>query len=210
MICDTVANVQGVGAPSPVTVTVIDGSPDLNSRRRVLDGPDAVVLRYGDESWVVRQGRRSRIDAADRAVLLPLGLTPEQVEHARPMSQALFDALPVGPELAVPFVPDAGRPPAFPNAPGRWELSSPPAIGWAATVFGSTDERRADRVAGGGAHSAERRGDRGGAPAVVAPQDLAKMPVVTGLDLGLPGGAPEGRGHEGEPVHLLVVGALQR
>ncbi|WP_409429315.1 type VII secretion protein EccB [Mycobacterium sp. SMC-11] len=184
LICDTVANVQGVGAVTPVTVTVIDGAPELNSRRRVLDGPDAVVLRYGNDSWVVRQGRRSRIDAADRAVLLPLGLTPEQVDHARPMSQALFDALPVGPELAVPFVPDAGHPPAFPNAPGPVGMvfTTPQLAGpQQYSVVLMNGVQTVSPVVARILQNAGATG--GGAPAVVTPQDLAKMPVVTGLDL---------------------------
>ena len=101
-----------------MTVTVIDGTPDLSNRRHVLNGSDAVVLRYEKDTWVIRQGRRARIDSSNRAVLLPLGLTPEHVSQARPMSRALYDALPVGPELAVPRVPGAGQPAAFANAPG--------------------------------------------------------------------------------------------
>src|SRR5882757_7012917 len=108
----------GAASPSGVTVTVIDGSPDLGGHRRVLTGSDAVVLSYGGDAWVIREGRRSRVDAVNRSVLLPLGLTPEQVSQARPMSRALYDALPVGPELAVPEVPNAGSPATFPGAPG--------------------------------------------------------------------------------------------
>ena len=71
---------------------------------------------------MIRQGRRSRIDATNRSVLLPLGLTPENVSQARPMSRALFDALPVGPELSVPKVPNAGQPGDDSRAhPDRWE-----------------------------------------------------------------------------------------
>ena len=61
LVCDSVTPTAGVGAP-PVTVTVIDGTPDLSNRRRVLNGSDAVVLRYEMDTYVVRQGRRSRID----------------------------------------------------------------------------------------------------------------------------------------------------
>lgn len=184
LICDTIGNVQGVGVQSPVTVTVIDGTPDLSSRRRVLDGPDAVVLRYGDDSWVIRQGRRSRIDAADRAVLLPLGLTPEQVDHARPMSQALFDALPVGPELVIPQVPEAGHPPAFPGAPGPVgtvfttpQLAGPQQYSVVLMNGVQTVSPVVARILQNAGATA------GGAPAVVGPPELAKMPVVTGMDL---------------------------
>ena len=103
MVCDTVATSGGVGSSQGVTVTVIDGSPDLSGHRRVLTGSGAVVRNYGGDAWVIREGRRSRIDATNRSVLLPLGLTPEQVSQARPMSRALFDSLPVGPELDLDF-----------------------------------------------------------------------------------------------------------
>ncbi|MGN6335776.1 type VII secretion protein EccB, partial [Mycobacterium sp.] len=61
LVCDTVANSTGAGAPSGVTVTVIDGNPDLSNHRKVLTGSDAVVLNYGGDAWVIRDGRRSRI-----------------------------------------------------------------------------------------------------------------------------------------------------
>ncbi len=183
LICDTVAKTQGVGAPSPVTVTVMDGTPDLSGRRRVVSGSDAVVLRYGNDSWVIREGRRSRIDAADRAVLLPLGLSPEQVDQARPMSRALFDAVPVGPQLAVPAVPDAGHPAQFPNAPGPVgtvfatpQLSGPQQF----SVVLSNGVQTVSPVV---ARILQNAGAANQAAPVVAPAALAKMPVVSGLDL---------------------------
>lgn len=80
LVCDTVGGTSATGMPSlgGVTVTVIDGTPDMSGHRRVLSGSDAVVLNYGGSAWVIREGRRSRIDATDRSVLLPLGLTPSR------------------------------------------------------------------------------------------------------------------------------------
>ena len=184
LICDTVANIQGVNVQSPVTVTVIDGTPDLTSHRRVLDGPDAVVLRYGNDSWVIREGRRSRVKAVDRAVLLPLGLTPEQVEHARPMSAALFNAILEGPELLVPMVPDGGTPAEFPDAPGPVgtvfvtpQISGPQQYSVVLRNGVQTVSPVVARILQNAGATA------GGEPAVVAPPALAKMPVVTGMDL---------------------------
>ena len=157
LVCDTVrATSTGVGSPQGVTVTVIDGTPDLSGHRRVLNGSDAVVLSYGGDAWVIRQGRRSSIDATNRSVLLPLGLTPEQVSQARPMSRALFDALPVGPELAVPEVPNAGaagdvRRRSRPGGDGDRHATNQ----WAATVFAGAGRRRADAPAVGGPDHAE-------------------------------------------------------
>jgi type VII secretion protein EccB len=184
MVCDSVTPTAGVGAPSPVTVTVINGTPDLSGRRHVLSGSDAVVLRYANDTWVIRQSRRSRIDASNRAVLLPLGLTPENVNHARPMSRALFDSLPVGPELSVPKVPDAGKPAAFPGAPGPVgtvivtpQISGPQQYS-VVLVDGvqTVTSVVAQILQNAGAPA-------GNAPVVVAPASLAKMPVVNGLDL---------------------------
>ncbi|MDT5172039.1 MAG: hypothetical protein QOD02_5413 [Mycobacterium sp.] len=184
LVCDSVTPTAGVGAPSPVTVTVIDGTPDLSGRRHVLSGSDAVVLRYEKDAWVIRQGRRSRIDSANRAVLLPLGLTPEHVSQARPMSRALYDALPVGPELSVPKVPDAGKPAGFVGAPGPVgsvivtpQISGPQQYSVVLADGVQTVTPVVAQILQNAGTSA------GSAPVTVAPASLAKMPVVNGLDL---------------------------
>ena len=183
LICDTVANSTGVGAPSAVTVTVIDGTPDLSGHRRVLTGSDAVVLNYGGETWVIRGGRRSRIDATNRSVLLPLGLTPEQVSAAKPMSRALFDAVPVGPELTVPEVQNAGNPASFPGAPGPVgtvivtpQVSGPQQYSLVLTDGVQTLPPLVAQIL-------ENAGPGNTKPVTVEPSALAKMPVVNKLDL---------------------------
>lgn len=184
LVCDSVAPKAGVGAPSPVTVTAIDGAPDLSGRRHVLSGPEAVVLKYEKDTYVIRQSRRSKIDATNRAVLLPLGLTPENVSQAHPMSRALYDALPVGPELSVPKVPGAGQPAAFSNAPGPVgtvlvtpQISGPQQY----SVVLPDGVQTVNSVV---AQILQNAGTpAGNSPVVVAPASLAKMPVVNGLDL---------------------------
>ncbi len=183
LVCDTVATSTGVGSPSGVTVTVIDGTPDLSGHRRVLTGSDAVVLSYGGDAWVIRQGRRSRIDAMNRSVLLPLGLTPEQVSTAKPMSRALFDAVPVGPELAVPEVPNAGSPASFPGAPGS--------VGTVIVTPQISGPQQYSLVLADGvqtlpplvAQILQNSGTGNTKPVTVEPSALAKMPVVNKLDL---------------------------
>jgi type VII secretion protein EccB len=184
LICDTVATSTGLASPSGVTTTVIDGTPDLSGHRRVLNGSDAVVLSYGQDPWVIRQGRRSRIDATNRSVLLPLGLTPEQVSMAKPMSRALFDALPVGPELTVPEVPNAGTPATFAGAPGP--------VGTVIVTPQISGPQQYSLVLADGvqtlpplvAQIMQNAGGPGNAkPVTVEPSALAKMPVVNKLDL---------------------------
>ena len=184
LVCDTVAGSTGIGAPSGVTVTVIDGTPDLTGHRQVLNGSDAVVLRYGDDAWVIRQGRRSKIDAMNRSVLLPLGLTPEQVSMAKPMSRALYDALPVGPELTVPEILNAGSPATFAGAPGP--------VGTVIVTPQISGPQQYSLVLADGVQTlpplvAQILQNAGGAgnnkPVTVEPSALAKMPVVNKLDL---------------------------
>ncbi len=188
LVCDTVggsstSNATGSSSQG-VTVTVINGSPDLSGHRKVLNGSDAVVLNYGGDAWVIREGRRSRIDATNRSVLLPLGLTPEQVSQARPMSRALFDALPVGPELAVPDVPNPGSPATFPGAPGP--------VGTVIVTPQISGPQQYSLVLPDGVETlpplvAQIMENAGGAvntrPTTVEPSALAKMPVVNKLDL---------------------------
>jgi type VII secretion protein EccB len=117
-------------------------------------------------------------------VLLPLGLTPEQVSQARPMSRALFDALPVGPELSVPEVPNAGSPAAFPGAPGP--------VGTVIVTPQISGPQQYSLVLADGVQTlpplvAQIMQNAGGPgntkPVTVEPAALAKMPVVNKLDL---------------------------
>jgi len=183
LVCDTVASSTSVATPSGATVTVIDGTPDLSGHHRVLNGSDAVVLSYGGDAWVIRDGRRSRIDATNRSVLLPLGLTPEQVSMAKPMSRALFDALPVGPELTVPEIPNAGSPATFAGAPGP--------VGTVIVTPQISGPQQYSLVLADGvqtlpplvAQILQNAGPGNAKPVTVEPSALAKMPVVNKLDL---------------------------
>ncbi|MGZ4585693.1 MAG: type VII secretion protein EccB [Mycobacterium sp.] len=183
LVCDTVASSTGVSAPSGVKVTVIDGNPDLSNHRHVLNGSDAVVLSYGGDAWVIREGRRSRIDATNRSVLLPLGLTPEQVSQAKSMSRALFDSLPVGPELTVPQIQNAGGGASFPGAPGP--------IGTVIVTPQISGPQQYSLVLADGvqtlpplvAQILQNAGPGNTKPVTVEPSALAKMPVVNKLDL---------------------------
>lgn len=187
LVCDTVGGTSGpAGIPSPagVTVTVIDGTPDMSGHRRILNGSDAVVLSYGGNTWVIREGRRSKIDATDRSVLLPLGLTPEQVSQARPMSHALYDALPVGPELLVPEVPKAGAPATFQGAPGPVGtiLVTPQISG--PQQYSLVLEDGVQTLPPLVAQILQNAGRPGNTkPVTVEPSALARMPVVNRLDL---------------------------
>lgn len=180
LVCDEITKAFGAGAPEPVTVTVIDGQPDLGGRRHVLGAEEALVRRYGDQVWVIRDGRRSLINRSARAVLLALGLGEDAVAAARPMSRALFDAVPVGPELSVPVIPAAGSPARFADAPGPvGAVVATPQVG-GQTAYSVV---LADGIQAISPVVAQVLQNAGASAPVVAGTVLAKLPVVTSLDL---------------------------
>jgi type VII secretion protein EccB len=183
LVCDEIHKAFGVMAPEPVTVTVIDGQPDLGQRRRVLGPDDAMVRRYGDAVWLIRDGRRSLINQGARAVLLALGLGEDAVSAARPMSRALLDAIPVGPELSVPVIPGAGSPARFAGAPGPvGTVVSTPQVG-GQTAYSLVLADGMQPVSPVVAQVLQNAGPVGAAVPVVAGPVLAKLPVVQALDL---------------------------
>jgi type VII secretion protein EccB len=64
-------------------------------------------------TWLLWDGRRSRIDLADHAVTGALGLGTD-IAPPRPIAAGLFNAIPESPPLAAPAIPAAGSPARFP------------------------------------------------------------------------------------------------
>ena len=183
LVCDAVTKTFGAGAPEPVAVTVIDGRPEVSDRRRTLGSRDALLLRYGDGVWLIRDGRRSRVDPAQRPVLLALGVSDSAIAAARPMSQALFDAIPVGAALAVPAVPGAGAPAGFPDAPGPvGTVVSTPQVG-GQTTFSVVLAAGMQQVSPIVAQILQNANRSGAAVPTVAGATLSVLPAVTTLDL---------------------------
>jgi ESX secretion system ATPase EccB len=109
-VCDSVAG--------PATgVTVIAGTLDSTGARAAALSPDrAVLARNETSSWLLWDGRRSRIDLADRAVTSALGLGSD-LPAPRPIAGGLVNAIPEAPALTAPAISDAGSRPRF-DLPG--------------------------------------------------------------------------------------------
>lgn len=183
LVCDEIAKAFGMGAPEPVTVTVIDGEPDIGPRRQVLDADQAMVRRFGDEVWLIRDGRRSLINRGARAVLLALGLGQDAVSGARPISRALLDAIPVGRELSVPVIAGAGTPARFVGAPGPiGTVVSTPQVG-GQTAYSVVLADGVQAVPAVAAQVLANAGPAGVGMPVVAGPVLAKLPAAQGVDL---------------------------
>jgi len=95
-------------------VTVIAGAPDsTGARAATLGAGKALLASNPTGTWLLWDGRRSRIDLADHAVTSALGLGPD-IPTPRPIAAGLFNAIPEAPPLAVPVIADAGSPARFP------------------------------------------------------------------------------------------------
>ncbi|ORU97936.1 type VII secretion protein EccB [Mycobacterium bohemicum] len=115
-VCDAVAG-TGRGAHS-TGVTVIAGAPDSHGARAAALGRAQGVLvdfpgERGTGTWLLWDGRRSRIDLADHAVTGALGLGTD-LPAARPIAPGLFNAIPEAPPLSAPTIPNAGAPAGYP------------------------------------------------------------------------------------------------
>jgi type VII secretion protein EccB len=105
-VCDSVTG-------AATGVTVIAGALDSGgARAAALGDGHAVLARNGTSSWLLWDGRRSRIDLADRAVTSALGLGSD-IPAPRPIAVGLFNAIPEAPALTAPAIPDAGSKPRF-------------------------------------------------------------------------------------------------
>lgn len=108
-VCDSVAG-------SAAGVTVIGGPlGDGGSRAGALDAQHAVLADNGAGTWLVWEGKRSRIDLADRAITGALGLGERgsAVPTPRSISTGLFNVIPEAPALTAPVIPGAGDKPSF-------------------------------------------------------------------------------------------------
>ncbi|MBN3459457.1 type VII secretion protein EccB [Mycobacterium sp. DSM 3803] len=183
LVCDAVTKAFGAGAPEPVTVTVIDGKPDLSDRRHVMAPQQALLLRYGSDVWLIRDGRRSRVDPAQRPVLLALGVTADAIATARPMSPALFDAIPVGSALTVPVIPKLGEPAGFAEAPGPvGTVVSTPQVGGQPTYSVVLFEGM-QTITPVVAQILQNANSSGAPMPVVAGQRLSALPTADSLDV---------------------------
>ncbi|MGY4712063.1 type VII secretion protein EccB [Mycolicibacterium sp. CBM1] len=99
--------------------TTVIGGPLVQggARASALPRDKAVLVAGGSPdaptTWLLWDGRRSRIDLSDRAVTDALGL-PVPLPAPRPVALGLFNAIPESAPLVAPAIPGAGTMPLFP------------------------------------------------------------------------------------------------
>jgi type VII secretion protein EccB len=110
-VCDAVSGASH-GAHS-TGVTVIAGPPDGDgARAAAIRANQGVLVDDGSGTWLLWDGKRSKIDLSDHAVTNALGLGVD-VPTPRPIAPGLFNAIPESPPLGAPPVPNAGAAPTF-------------------------------------------------------------------------------------------------
>ena len=105
-VCDTAGRPRSGDKP---VVTSIAGQLNGFGRAAPLRGDAGLLVTFQSGTYVIWGGKRSRIDPANRAVTLSLGLDPGVTSPVE-ISRALFDGLPATEPLNVPQVPEAGTP----------------------------------------------------------------------------------------------------
>lgn len=115
-VCDEISGQVGRGAHS-TGVTVIAGQPfSGGSRAAAISSSQVILVDNGSSgvgsTWLLWDGKRSRIDLADHAVTNALGLGTE-LPAPRPIASGLFNAIPESAPLAAPPIPNAGAPTGF-------------------------------------------------------------------------------------------------
>ena len=105
-VCDTASASGGNAAP---TVTAIAGQLSGAGRAQPMTENQAVLATHDDSTYVIWNGKRTRIDPRDRAVTFNLGLDTSAVRPIA-ISNALVDAMPATEPLVVPAVAEAGSP----------------------------------------------------------------------------------------------------
>ncbi|MCG5433049.1 type VII secretion protein EccB [Mycobacterium sp. MYCO198283] len=179
-VCDTA---PGPNISAPPVVTAIGGTLTLGARTLPLEPPKAVLVRHGDNDYVIWGGQRSQIDLSNQAVTLALGLdsgAPEPIE----ISTALYDALPATEPLSTPAVPGAG-------GPSRWDVAPDARVGSVLSVRDLQSNssqfyvllqngvQRVSPLVASLLRTADSQGDL--LPIEVTPDRLAKVPVVQSL-----------------------------
>lgn len=95
-----------------LSTTLIAGADALTTAAAPLPSGDAVLVRLAaapDQLWMVYNGQRTLVGAADMAARAALGLSPDAVAGAIPISQGLFNAIPAAPALTTPYIADRGQ-----------------------------------------------------------------------------------------------------
>ncbi|WP_278264921.1 type VII secretion protein EccB [Nocardia sp. AG03] len=206
-LCETI-QLSATGSASGATgglTTALVGKPALGDRIAAAGPDDALLVRHDDKTYLVYQGHRAQLDPADSVVTRTLGL--DTAQKPRPMGSGFLGATTEGRPLAVPVIPEAGK-------PGPGKLANVP-VGGIISVSGPQRDGEetlyvvlADGVQAVSEFTATllRNADSHDMRdiAVVAPDALDRVPVLHSLPIDdFPERAPRVLAAEDSPVACL-------
>ncbi len=109
-VCDS------TGSVNPGVTVIAGPSAAGGERATALPQGRAILVDSGSPgapmTWLLWDGRRSRIDLSDRAVTGALGFGAD-VLAVRPVNPGLLNTIPEAAPLRAPAIPDTGAPPQF-------------------------------------------------------------------------------------------------
>ncbi len=179
-VCDT-APVRGSGG-QPV-VTAIGGQLSGGGRAAPLGEGEAVLASHRGAAYLIWQGRRTRIDLADRAVTLNLGVDLRETRPV-PISTALFDAIPATEPLVTPAVPGAGTPSAWLSGSAVGQVVTTADAGGEVSGFYVLHRDGVQKVTSFVANLLRTADSHGvSAPELIPPDALLGIPEVAVLDV---------------------------
>lgn len=199
-VCDT-APARGSGGAT--VVTAIAGELG-GGRAEPMTQSQALLATHRGSTYLVWNGRRTRIDPADRPVTFTLGIDPGAT-HPVEMSNAVFDAMPATEPLVVPVIPEAGSPSRMlPGSLVGQVLQTRDADGEVSGfyVLLAGGVQRVTAFVADLLRTADSRGSI--APQLVSPDTLVGIPEVEDLDVGFyPTGKLDFVDSEANPVSCV-------
>ncbi|MGV9820298.1 type VII secretion protein EccB [Nocardia xishanensis] len=107
----TVCDVMKVDGSKDLTTTVLAGDLELGEKASALPADQALLVKVKEQTYLVYNETRARVDMTDRRVTDALGITGAT---PRPVSEGLINAIPEVPQIVPPKINDPGASVSYP------------------------------------------------------------------------------------------------
>ncbi|MEV6062021.1 type VII secretion protein EccB [Nocardia asteroides] len=105
-VCD---QLKGDGS-TDLSTSVLAGAPELGTKAAALEGARALLVKGRDATYLVYDGKRARVNLADRPVTVALGIADAT---PRPISEGLLNAIPEVLPIVSPVIANPGGVPSY-------------------------------------------------------------------------------------------------
>ncbi|CAM2859549.1 type VII secretion protein EccB [Skermania piniformis] len=191
-----------VGADAAVTTSVLVGDLERTDTAADLRRDQALLLRGRDRSYLVYDGKRAAVDPYSAPVATAFGLS---AADARPVSDALLNAIPEVPAIVPPRIPGSGGSPTGFSIPGQVVGSVVQVAQGDSRQYYVVLRDGLQQVGAATAYLIRSADSKGSAEVATVPPDLVtRVPVSTALDVAtFPESAPTVLSGADDPVACL-------